>query len=616
MLSTKITILPDMTIRSNNNPPTAVQAGQQGDNRSWFLDITVPDELKNFTYRIKMQVEGNVIESSDIVGNRYIIPNNVTVTPDVPFQFVFFNNGAFVARTQLAKLIFGQSLEVATIELPPGQTVTLPDFGNNPGLDFLTYNAQMEAVWNDLRPVVDARIKSNGLIEITYEDLAALKSANSGAGNMVPDALYKITNNKTTYRQPGTNVIKTNAPIEPIIVQAIAPNQISRIAWSTVYKGDILTYDFDDNRCEDRTTTPGSGTPRTGRILRRKCVTVGETGDLDGDWRHEEYAMFKATGIAWTPGTAVVKDSVYQVGSMLYLAINDGVPTSADDTYYFYPYGNTNEYCFPLGFYRNGLTLDMVDYAERSVFNSSIDHTIKTPTRSSVIKPEGNYTGIQSVLSDSSNGGLPGIIFMFSSSTDKPKGNHLESFSANSIIRGSYNQIGNYNKSSIVESNYNNIGISNEYTRIFYHVDGRNIITSFNRGSDVYGISNFINARLSKVMSPPSGTVTIIGNYCKVELRSYDTTLKGSYLETGINSTGSRIFGEYSNIGNGNTGTKTGLNFKNITIESSVNPGDISSITELHNKAYPHRITKGLDGKKWATWTGTDGYQAPPLQLL
>lgn len=168
----------------------------------------------------------------------------------------------------------------------------------------------------------------------TYEELKILKENK----NLKEGQVYVLTDYRTKYQQPTTNVIK-EMEIEELILTASSNNTFEPIVFSSKYPSDTIWYDFDDNICEDKTT------PRTGFILRRYDSISGN--DCPQDWRSMLWArwtpdknQYYLDGVltdykVWTSGNAI-EGVLYKVNNELWMAKNTNIPTSAIDGSVFY----------------------------------------------------------------------------------------------------------------------------------------------------------------------------------------------------------------------------------------------------------------------------------------
>ena len=124
------------------------------------------------------------------------------------------------------------------------------------------------------------------LISLTYTQLKAL----ADSATLVEGQSYKITDYQTVYTQPITNVLKTDAPIEPIIVTAVGVNKLHAIAKSITYPEDILHYDIGSS------VQVGTGTQEviegaTKGGITRRIDTINNI-DIGFDWRNVKFARY------------------------------------------------------------------------------------------------------------------------------------------------------------------------------------------------------------------------------------------------------------------------------------------------------------------------------------
>ncbi len=169
----------------------------------------------------------------------------------------------------------------------------------------------------------------------TYEELKTLKDNNQ----LQEGKKYLLTDYRTKYQQPTTNVIK-EMDVEGLILTASSNSTFESIVFSTKFPSDIIWYDFDNNVCEDNTTT------RNGFILRRYDPI--SKNDAPQDWRSMLWARYKPhngvfylngvkTGIkTWNTGQPISLDMLYKADNKLWMAKNKNTPTSPTDTSVFY----------------------------------------------------------------------------------------------------------------------------------------------------------------------------------------------------------------------------------------------------------------------------------------
>lgn len=96
------------------------------------------------------------------------------------------------------------------------------------------------------------------LISKTFNQLTSMVSG----GTLVAGQQYLMTDYQTVYLQPNTNILKTDATIEPLILTAISGGTFSTSVKSTIYPNDEIEYDITN-------TSVGQST-RNGWITWRK----------------------------------------------------------------------------------------------------------------------------------------------------------------------------------------------------------------------------------------------------------------------------------------------------------------------------------------------------------
>lgn len=186
----------------------------------------------------------------------------------------------------------------------------------------------------------------------TYAELAALIAENK----LIPGMQYVLMDYQTKYIQPVSNVIKTCA-IEKLILTAVDKSHFAPECSSISYPQDIVTYDFNMNKCEDNNTT------RNGFITwRRSTNTTGDFSNINlpGDWRQMKFARYTPNANnyrhgtntqaykTWQSGSAVTYGDVYKYNTALYKVHTAGTPASATDSNYFYIlYDNINTALLP-----------------------------------------------------------------------------------------------------------------------------------------------------------------------------------------------------------------------------------------------------------------------------
>lgn len=125
------------------------------------------------------------------------------------------------------------------------------------------------------------------IYEKTYDELVDLKTNSK----LVPGGKYQITDFVIKHRIPNTSIIFENDIIEPLTITALNTNTFGEEATSTLHPEDIIRYDFENNLCEDGTTS------RKGFIVYRKDTI--KNIEADGyDWRYCKFRRWKVIELA------------------------------------------------------------------------------------------------------------------------------------------------------------------------------------------------------------------------------------------------------------------------------------------------------------------------------
>lgn len=447
-----------------------------------------------------------------------------------------------------------------------------------------------------------------GQTAVIYEQLKTMKNA----GTLSPGAQYLLTDYATKYRMPYVNVIKETplavGKYERLVLTATSANTLSPVAASLDFPQDVVWYDFDDNLCEDGTTA------RKGFIQRR--LDTKYTVDAPQDWRTMVWARMKATAQTWTSG-AVKRQSAYQSGTNIYMAVKDGTPSSATDNNFFVLLCTTNDYFWTGARTLTGLTLNTADYAERYTFDSANSWTVKTPSQSATVFPEKIVIESSGNKSDSALKGLHNNVFLAGTS----ESNKLHScwFSAGCYNNSFYlnccnttfgsnchdNTFGSTCHSNSFGSNcYNNIFCAdvNSVTLGSFCHDNTLGQRSWGNSFGSYCYNNILGGNVSS-----GSTYNTFGSNC------YNNTL--AYTGCGSNTFGSdcaeNVLGlsgvyntfdsgcqyntlgnncQYNSFGSYCCGVKTANNFRRNFLEPYIEDADMSAVTELHGKSYNHRI--------------------------
>lgn len=164
----------------------------------------------------------------------------------------------------------------------------------------------------------------------TYEELKALKDNNK----LTPGKKYILTDYRTKYIQPDTNVIK-EMEVEELMLTASSNNSFGSIVYSLKFLNDIVYYNFNNALCED------GATYRNGFITRRHDTYTGI--NCPQDWRTMLWARYKPDEAqyyngeeltnysVWTSGPAE-QNVIYKDLNSLYVAKNNHTPNSPTDT--------------------------------------------------------------------------------------------------------------------------------------------------------------------------------------------------------------------------------------------------------------------------------------------
>src|SRR3712207_6198893 len=84
----------------------------------------------------------------------------------------------------------------------------------------------------------------------TYSELKQMKDGKK----LETGKMYLLTDFATKYEQPTSKDIKT-AEVEPLLLTAISNDSFEPIAYSPKYPSDIIYYNFDNDKCEDKKTS-------------------------------------------------------------------------------------------------------------------------------------------------------------------------------------------------------------------------------------------------------------------------------------------------------------------------------------------------------------------------
>ncbi|WP_291563742.1 hypothetical protein, partial [Clostridium sp. UBA2485] len=197
-----------------------------------------------------------------------------------------------------------------------------------------------KAVYVDEKNTLDEKLNNieSQIIQQTktYDELIAMRDNEQ----LITGRKYALSDYRTKYLQPTTEVIKTATETEVLVLTASSRKTFEPIVASRKYPKDIVYYDIDNNLCED------NATPRKGFILRRYDPISGN--DAPQDWRSMLWARYKPSKTSYyRNGTAMVYriweaslkpalDVVYIADNKLWMAKNTNVPTSPTDNNVFF----------------------------------------------------------------------------------------------------------------------------------------------------------------------------------------------------------------------------------------------------------------------------------------
>lgn len=179
---------------------------------------------------------------------------------------------------------------------------------------------------------IEKEINKIHYIEKTYDEMIAMQTNNQ----FVINQNYLITDYRTTYNQPTTNIPmggvgqENENPIEQILVTALSPNQLANECASLSYPQDIVYYNLNDN-------TEGF---TKGKIYRR--IDTLQRNDIGTDWRHIKYRRYKLNVTnEWASGSNYnVGDVVVNNGDIYYCFIADSNSGGLTNKWNIYPFSN------------------------------------------------------------------------------------------------------------------------------------------------------------------------------------------------------------------------------------------------------------------------------------
>ena len=184
----------------------------------------------------------------------------------------------------------------------------------------LTQGIQLRALVKQLRDYLLQEIGDvdvAGLTDILYADLITAITACT----LIPGSFYRITDFQTVHNIVGvTPVVVHTGPVEPLIVLALANNEIARESWSQAYPQDLLVYTTDNS------TIPGA---TKGCILER--LDTIQNVRVCNDFRNAVYRRYKAAPVAFNAASAYAQYAAVQGadGGLYYLSKIGGFAAGA-----------------------------------------------------------------------------------------------------------------------------------------------------------------------------------------------------------------------------------------------------------------------------------------------
>jgi len=200
--------------------------------------------------------------------------------------------------------------------------------GNALAGQVLTANGAGGAAWH-----------AAGATDVTYADLV---SAINGA-TLTPGRAYRITDFVTRHyiAIAGVKYATVTGPNEPLVVQAIAADQLSPLAWSALYPQDIIYYDWNPaNWLTDNSFAISYSyeiIPDWKGVVIFRHDTVMDTY-APGDWRHCKTRRWKPAPTAWSSATPYAIGDVVGRYNCAYVALQSSLNISpmskADNDYW------------------------------------------------------------------------------------------------------------------------------------------------------------------------------------------------------------------------------------------------------------------------------------------
>jgi len=166
--------------------------------------------------------------------------------------------------------------------------------------------------------VID-KLKTTQVTDVTYDELKTLRDDKKLiAGNQ-----YKITDFKTIYQQPESNIVNTSTEgvadgldteVEELILTAVTEDKFDQYVTSPKYPQDIIKYHIDLD-------LTGGTAPHKGGIFYREDSIINVKTTYD--WRTIKYRRYALTAPGWDDKKDYKKGDPCRVGDRLFLALKD-----------------------------------------------------------------------------------------------------------------------------------------------------------------------------------------------------------------------------------------------------------------------------------------------------
>ena len=395
------------------------------------------------------------------------------------------------------------------------------------------------------------------LTNITYAELTAAITGST----LTPGAKYLITDYQTVHTIPNTEDTNTGE-VEPLLVTAISVNELAPEAYSALFPDDVIYY----SPTNDQTMVPGC---TKGYIYRR--VDTKQNNDIPFDFRQVKFRRWQISQPTWDEATTYAQGAV--------------VKSTADDTLWMSLQDNNLNKAIPNNTYWRQFEWDNLSYV---AWNS-----VYFPTNQVVwyLTPNANYQDYKMWANTVDYNSA------YSNKIEAPLSGLTEN--TNTVIFGVDfygNSIGNYFSSNSIgtDFNSNSIGAGFNSNSIGTYFSSNSIGTYFSSnsiGANFYGNS--------------------IWNY-----------FYGNSIGTDFNSNsiGAGFRGNF--IGDVFINNSIGANFDNNSIgayvsdnstSANINMKDLSAVTELFNKFYPHELITTDGGKLLIRWYDSSGVSQTQL---